>query len=88
MSEEHPDKKTKWSTWRIVRWVIAGGILLLLLVNLFFPDLDLSTEDRIALVRIERMIVFAPLHVITRARKSRRRPAVNQYRIAAGMIEM
>ena len=57
MSEEHPDKKTKWSTWRIVRWVIAGGILLLLLVNLFFPDLDLSTEDRIALVRIEGIIL-------------------------------
>jgi protease-4 len=57
MSEEHSDKKPKWSTWRIVRWVLGGGILLLVLVNLFFPDLDLSTEDRIALVRIEGIIL-------------------------------
>ena len=40
-----------------MRWVIGGGILLLVLVNLFFPDLDLSTEDRIALVRIEGIIL-------------------------------
>src|SRR5574341_2109045 len=57
MSEEHSDKKTKWSTWRILRWVLGGGILLLVIVNLFFPDLDLSTEDRIALVRIEGIIL-------------------------------
>jgi protease IV len=57
MSEEHSDKQTKWSTWRILRWVLGGGILLLVLVNLFFPDLDLSTEDRIALVRIEGVIL-------------------------------
>jgi protease IV len=57
MSEEHSDKKTKWSAWRILRWVLGGGILLLVLVNLFFPDLDLSTEDRIALVRIEGVIL-------------------------------
>jgi protease-4 len=57
MSEEHSDKKSKWTTWRIVRWVLGGGFLLLVLVNLFFPDLDLSTEDRIALVRIEGIIL-------------------------------
>jgi protease-4 len=57
MSEEHSDKKTKWNTWRILRWVVGGGILLLVVVNLFFPDLDLSTEDRIALVRIEGIIL-------------------------------
>jgi protease IV len=57
MSEEHSDKKTKWNTWRILRWVLGGGILLLVVVNLFFPDLDLSTEDRIALVRIEGIIL-------------------------------
>lgn len=57
MSEEHSGKKTRWSAWRIVRWVVGGGILLLVLINLFFPDLDLSTEDRIALVRIEGVIL-------------------------------
>jgi len=57
MSEEHSGKKPKWSTWRVVRWVVGVGILLLVLINLFFPDLDLSTEDRIALVRIEGIIL-------------------------------
>jgi protease-4 len=57
MSEEHSDKKPKWSTWRILRWVLGVGILLLVIINLFFPDLDLSTEDRIALVRIEGIIL-------------------------------
>lgn len=59
MSDEHVDKKTKWSAWRILRWMLGGGILLLVLVNLFFPDIDLSTEDRIALVRVEGVIMDA-----------------------------
>ncbi len=63
MSDEHVDKKTKWSTWRILRWVLGGVILLLVLLNLFFPDLDLSTEDRIALVRVEGVIMDAQVTV-------------------------
>jgi protease-4 len=42
---------------RILVWVLAIGLGLVLLVNVFFPDLDLSTEDRIALIRVEGVIL-------------------------------
>ncbi len=36
-----------------------AGIVLLFLMNMLFPDLDLSTEERIALVRVEGVILDA-----------------------------
>ncbi|MBH0201690.1 MAG: signal peptide peptidase SppA [Nitrospira sp.] len=38
-------------------WLFAGGLAVLTLINLFFPDLDLSTDDRIALIRVEGVIL-------------------------------
>jgi protease-4 len=38
-------------------WVLGGGLGVLFLLNVFFPDLDLSTEDRIALIRVEGVIL-------------------------------
>ena len=38
-------------------WLFAVGLGVLILTNLFFPDLDLSTEDRIALIRVEGVIL-------------------------------
>lgn len=38
-------------------WLFAGALGVLTLINLFFPDLDLSTEDRIALIRVEGVIL-------------------------------
>lgn len=38
-------------------WLFAVGLGALILVNLFFPDLDLSTNDRIALIRVEGVIL-------------------------------
>jgi len=38
-------------------WLFAVGLGLLTLINLFFPDLDLSTDDRIALIRVEGVIL-------------------------------
>src|SRR5689334_16158096 len=38
-------------------WLFAVGLGVLILVNLFFPDLDLSTDDRIALIRVEGVIL-------------------------------
>jgi protease-4 len=40
-------------------WALLGGIAVTFLVNLFWPDLDLSAEDRIALIRVEGVIVDA-----------------------------
>lgn len=44
---------------RTVLWVVLTGIAILFLINVLFPDLDLSGEERIALVRIEGVILDA-----------------------------
>jgi protease IV len=38
-------------------WLFAVGLGILILINLFFPDLDLSTDDRIAVIRVEGVIL-------------------------------
>ena len=47
---------------RILRagfWYVLVGIGAVVLMNPFFPDLDLSGEERIALIRIEGVILDA-----------------------------
>ncbi|MGE3975993.1 MAG: signal peptide peptidase SppA [Nitrospira sp.] len=51
------DRPQKRRLFRKVFWLFAAGMGALILMNLFFPDLDLSTEDRIALVRVEGVIL-------------------------------
>ena len=51
---ERPQKR---HLFRRVLWLLAAVVGAGILMNLFFPDLDLSTEDRIALIRIEGVIV-------------------------------
>ncbi len=57
MDDETTKKPTKWPLRRKLFWLIGGGLGLLFLLNVLFPDLDLSTEDRIALVRVEGVIL-------------------------------
>ena len=59
MSEEIPRSPRRRSRFRVIMWVILAGIVLLFLMNTLFPDLDLSTEERIALVRVEGVILDA-----------------------------
>ncbi|WP_455377849.1 signal peptide peptidase SppA [Petrachloros mirabilis] len=49
--------KPKRSLFRKILTGLAIGMGMLFLMNLFFPDLDLSTEDRVALIRIEGVIL-------------------------------
>ncbi len=51
---EHPKKR---HLLRKIFWLFAMGLGGLVLINLFFPDLDLSSDDRIALIRIEGVIL-------------------------------
>ena len=51
------ERRPKRRPLRILLWVLVGGLALLFLMNIFFPDLDLSTEDRIALIRVEGVIL-------------------------------
>ena len=61
MEEEviHIERPAKRHLLRKVFMAIGAGLLLLTLVNILFPDLELSTEDRIALVRVEGVILDA-----------------------------
>ena len=42
---------------RKIFWLFGMGLGGLILINLFFPDLDLSSDDRIALIRVEGVIL-------------------------------
>ena len=52
--ETHPKKRR---LLRKIFWLFAMGLGGLILINLFFPDLDLSSDDRIALIRVEGVIL-------------------------------
>ncbi len=47
----------RWKPLRVILWIVFGGVLLVILVNVLWPDLDLSDEDRIALIRVEGVIL-------------------------------
>lgn len=51
------ERPSKRRPFRTLLWVLGAGLGFLFLMNLFFPDLDLSTEDRIALIRVEGVIL-------------------------------
>ncbi len=60
MADDQPiERSPKRSLLRKILWVVGGGFGLLFLVNILLPDLDLSGEDRIALIRIEGVILDA-----------------------------
>ena len=59
MSEETSRPPRRRSRFRLILWVALGGIVLLFLINTLFPDLDFSSEERIALVRVEGVILDA-----------------------------
>lgn len=51
------ERPAKRRPLRTIFWVLAAGLGLMFLLNVLFPDLDLSTEDRIALIRVEGVIM-------------------------------
>lgn len=60
MADDQPTERSpKRSLLRKILWVVGGGLGLLFLVNILLPDLDFSGEDRIALIRIEGVILDA-----------------------------
>ncbi|MCC6140464.1 MAG: signal peptide peptidase SppA [Nitrospira sp.] len=60
MADDQPiERSPKRSLLRKIFLAVGGVLGLLFLVNVVFPDLDLSGEDRIALIRIEGVIMDA-----------------------------
>ncbi|MGQ0810654.1 MAG: signal peptide peptidase SppA [Nitrospiraceae bacterium] len=59
MAEEIVQSPSKRKRWRLLLWIVGIGIALTLLSNLLFSDFDLSLEDRVALIRVEGVILDA-----------------------------
>jgi len=55
LSEPAPRRKRG----RRILWFLLAGIALLVVVNALLPDLDLSGEDRVAVIRVEGVILDA-----------------------------
>jgi protease-4 len=57
MSDDTRERPARRGIVRRVLWALGIGLGVLFLVNLFFPDLDISMEDRVGLIRIEGVIL-------------------------------
>jgi protease-4 len=55
--------RPKRKRFRLLLWILAIGLGLTFLVNVVFPDLDISGEDRIALIRVEGVILDAQITI-------------------------
>ena len=59
MTEETSQAPRHGKPLRVILWVLLAGLLLACLATTLLPDLDLSGEDRIALIRVEGVILDA-----------------------------
>jgi len=57
MSDDTRERPAKRGIVRRVLWALGIGMGVLFLMNLFFPDLDISMEDRVGVIRIEGVIL-------------------------------
>lgn len=57
MADEQTERSPRRRPFRTFLLVAGVGLGLLLLINIFFPDVDFSGEDRIALIRVEGVIL-------------------------------
>ena len=57
MSDDTRERPAKRGIVRRVLWALGIGMGVLILMNLFFPDLDISMEDRVGVIRIEGVIL-------------------------------
>lgn len=51
------ERSSKRRPFRTLFWVLAAGLGAMVFLNVLFPDLDLSSGDRIAVIRIEGVIM-------------------------------
>ena len=59
MPEETSQPAHRRKALRLILWSLLAGLLVVLLATALWPDLDLSGEDRIALIRVEGVILDA-----------------------------
>ncbi len=59
MTDETPRQPARRRTWRLILGILLIGLLLTILANVILPELELYGEDRIALIRVEGVILDA-----------------------------
>lgn len=59
MTDETPRQPPRRRTWRLILGILIAGLLFIILANAFLPELELYGEDRIALIRVEGVILDA-----------------------------
>jgi len=64
MSDDTRERPAKRGIVRKVLWALGIGMGVLFLMNQFFPDLDISMEDRVGLIRIEGVILDAQSTIV------------------------
>jgi protease-4 len=57
------ERSPKRRPLRTMFWVLAAGLGAMVLLNVLFPDLDLSSGDRIAVIRVEGVIMDSQVTV-------------------------
>lgn len=57
------ERSPKRRPLRTIFWALAAGIGVIVLMNILFPDLDLSSEDKIAVIRVEGVIMDSQVTV-------------------------
>lgn len=59
MTDEPSRQPPRSRKRRIILGVVLGGLLLIVLANALLPELELYGEDRIAVIRVEGVILDA-----------------------------
>lgn len=59
MTDETSRQPPRRRTWRLILGILIAGLLFTLLANAFLPELELYGKDRIALIRVEGVILDA-----------------------------
>ena len=59
MPEETSQPASRRKAFRLILWSLLAGLLVVFLATSLWPDLDLSGQDRIALIRVEGVILDA-----------------------------
>jgi len=57
--EETSQPASRRKAFRLILWSLLAGLLVVFLATSLWPDLDLSGQDRIALIRVEGVILDA-----------------------------
>lgn len=59
MTDETSRQPPRRRTWRLILGILIAGLLFTILANAFLPELELYGKDRIALIRVEGVILDA-----------------------------